>query len=661
MRTISPALLAAATSRRGRPAVSLTIEDHRSRWARHAAGTASTRRSDLRAGGPGLVRALLRGGEVLVARLADPAAPASWPGAWAAVATDADGSEDVALAAFSPAAFSPAAFSIFYLNLAGQVARVDSADGGATWSAPAACRTWDYTPVRLAADGGACAFSRPGEVRVALTRDDLGGPDWSAEMAVPGLAGLVFCQGLALARDPARPNLYYLAVAADGALLLITYDAAAHACGPAHRLAGGAGGAEAEASCWADPSLTVADDGVYLSAVERLGSADTAHWQHTTVFRGRTWPWLGRVATLDMGQTLPARAALAATGGAVYAAHERNVCRATLWSAASAAHNLAGLPVGGYRLRAGAEGSRLEVTIPNVGGALARPGEPAGGLEALRLGATVLLKRGYRTASGEETVALPPHDVTAVRLGGGALTIIAEDGLALLGRWRSADLCDWAGLTLRALLAALAGAVGVDYADGGEAALGRALARFTLRPSDTAADGVRAVLGLAGAVAACEASGALRARVLASYGPGPAEVGAAGELLRGEFGRALPAETAWRVWGEGVAAATPPAAGEDAMTLGMALLGSLADHRATSEPLAADLAAHRTRLAALASRAETLVVPLRPDLELWDRLRVTAPPHVVPADALRRVLRLGEEYAPQRGVYQTTLLAGWGE
>ncbi len=658
MRSISPALLAAATSRRGRPVVTLAVEDRRSRWVRHAAGTASARRSALCTSSRGLVRAILRGGALQVAIVADPADPAAWPGAWVNVANDADGVEDVALAAWTSLALS-----IFYRNSSGALARVDSADGGLTWSVPAACRLWETSPVRLAADGGACAFSRPGEIRLAITRDDAGGPAWSAETLYTGLPGEASCQGLALARDPASAVRYLLAIAADGGLAVTWWDAASHAFGPTDWLTLPGSTAAATSSHWRDPALAATPDGVYLSAVDRLGPGDTAHWEQTAIFRTGAWPALERVATLDMGQASGARAALAARGGAVYAAQENNVCRSVTWQAGLASHNLAGLLVSAYRLRADDRGSRLELTVPNIGEALARPGAAGGALEPLAPGATVVLRRGYRTAAGDETVALPPHIVTGVHLtagaGGGELRVAAEDGLALLARTHPPDLWDRTDRPIRALLAALAGALGLGYADAGEAALGRAIARCTLSPGQTLAEGVHALLEMAGAVAACDASGALRARVLVAWSPAPAAVGAGGEILRAAYGREMPAETGWRVWGDGLAAASNP--GEDAMELGVSLLRGAVDHRATTADLAGAIAAFRALRAALAARTDRVTVPLRPDLELWDRVAVSAPPYVEAGDPVRRVTGVEEEYAARRGLYETTLLAAWGE
>jgi len=260
-------------------------------------------------------------------------------------------------------------------------------------------------------------------------------------------------------------------------------------------------------------------------------------------------------------------------------------------------------------------------------------------------------------------VALAPHVVTGIRVvaspRGSEVEITAEDGLALLGRATLADLWDRSGRSIRESLAALAGAAEVGYADGGEAALARTVARCMLRPGEPVAGLVRDLLALAGAVALCDDSGVLRARVLVPWFPLAAEVGAQGEVLRGVYGRAMPAETEWRVWGEGLAAAAPP--GEDAMTLGLSFVRHAVDHRATTEELAAEIAGWRALLTALGARAERVTVPLRPDLEVWDRVALTAPPYVVAGDDTRRVLGVEEEYAPARGVYESTLALAWGE
>ena len=58
------------------------------------------------------------------------------------------------------------------------------------------------------------------DVRVAITRDDLGAPDWSAEVVYGGLPVGASCAGLAVVRDPASAVRYLLAVAADGGYLV---------------------------------------------------------------------------------------------------------------------------------------------------------------------------------------------------------------------------------------------------------------------------------------------------------------------------------------------------------------------------------------------------------------------------------------------------------
>lgn len=656
MRAITPTLLAAATSRRGRPVVRCAIEDRRSRWARHVSGSPSTRRTDLAAVSGGvLLRVLLIGAEVRAARIAAPEAPASWPGAWSAIATDADGAEDVALGVYGAGAASA-----FYLNAAGRLARVDTLDGGATWSPPEECRAWDYTPVRIAASGAVCAISRPGEIRLATTRNDLGGPGWSAEVAYTGAGAFTRCDGLALARDPDDGDLYYFAACVDGALVVTTYDEPSRTFGPTHQVApaGTVGAAAASQLC--DPSLCATPDGLFLSYVDRLGVGDTARWEHPAVLHARHYPHFARVATLAMGQPSAARAALAVAGGALYAAYERAVCRSALWGSDPAAQAIPALPVAGYRRRADGGGSRIEVTVRNAGETFARPGETGGGLAALRPGASLTLSRGYRTAAGDETAALAPHTVVSARLtagaGGGDLVIEAVDGLGLLARYHPPDTCTWRGASVRALLAEIAGWVGLDYADGGEPALGRTVEAFTLRPADSAAAGVAALLGLVGAVARCDGDGALCARVLDGYTPGPAEIGAGGEVLRGAFGVALPDATGWRVYGEGLGAASAP--GEAAMGLGLTFLRETVDRRATSAALAQDLADHLAGAAAREAAGERVAVPLRPDLEVWDRVTVHCPPYASPEDGQRRVLAIEETFDPTRSRYETALVLG---
>jgi len=645
MRTMSATLLAATTSGRGRPWVSLDVEDHRSRWSRHVSGAASTRRTDLGLMDGDLVRVSLVGSQIRWARLTDPSSPSQWPGTWQAIAGDADGSEDVTLAVYSATRAS-----VFYARNTGHLARVDTADGGVTWGASEACCAWDYTPVWVAADGVVCAWSRPGEIRLATTRDDLGNPAWVANVLYGGAGPFVHCHGLALCRDHADPTTYYLVSAIEGALLITTYHQPSQIFGRTYQIIPPGTAGAASTSQVREPSVTSTADGLYVTYIDKVGVGDLAHWEQVAALHTRHYPHFARVALLDMGQSTPARAALACHAEAVYAACENNACRSLYYLPDRMGLNTRNLMPAAYTVRTTEQSSTVTIVLPNVGHAYDAAGQSGTPYEALRPGATLLLHRGYVTTSGPEAITLAPHTVTEVRLHAGrernVLQLFAVGALDLLRAQHLADVCQWRDETIRHLLAQVCGMAGLSYADGGEDALGATLDEFVLRPVDTLAGGMRALLGLAAAVAYVDASGALQARVLSDYAPDAVTLGQGGELLQREVIARAPELVASAVYGDGAAASS--AADTHTMDTGLLLTGQRVDYRATTHDLAATLAEYAANRATMARQAVRFLLPVRPDLEMWDRVELDT-------DDVRRVVALEERYDARRGLYQTTL------
>jgi len=650
---IGPTLLDAATSRCGVPVVLLDVQDRQTRWQSHCVvGAASTQHTDMVGVGGRVHRALLQGSEVLYALVDSPDAPEAWPGAWEVVADDADGDADVAIAAYA------GALSIFYRDRAGWLSRVDSADGGLTWSVPTRCCAWDYA-TRVAAAGAVCIWSRPGEVHVAITRDDLGQPAWFPAGTYDGAGTFGQCGGLALCADHASPQHYYLVCALDGALYVASFHEPSRTFGATHRMLPPGSAGTPSTSQVHDPSAVSAADGLYVSCVDRVGAGDLAHWEQPIVLHTPQYPHASRSAVVDMGQSAAARPSLATDGEHLYLAYQNAVCRAALPTGAAAAHDLSGLCPSAYTVRADAHGSRLTVWLPNANGSFDALGDPCGLCASLRPWSRMVLQRGYRTVAGAEAVALTPHYVEAARLeyhrGGSTLRLEAVDGRGLLARWRSPDVCTWEGEAIRALLGQVAGLVGLACADAGEPELAATLARCVLQSGQTAWSVVCDLLTLAGAVAYCDESGTVQVRVLARHAPEPVSIGAAGEILG--WSRCVEAgpHNAARVYGDRTAAASPPSV--TSMESGIALYRSIVDYRATTAALAEGLAAHHDLLARMSARRELVDVPLRPDIELWDR--ATLPPeHHAPDSGFWRVMGVVEEYDAAQGVYRSRLELG---
>ena len=358
----------------------------------------------------------------------------------------------------------------------------------------------------------------------------------------------------------------------------------------------------------------------------------------------------------------------------LYAGNETSVCCATLYDASDSAQNIEDLPIVAYHRDTGghhgpsghlgpsAGWSRLDLEIHDPDRtykAIGRAGEDG---EAVQPLAEVIVSRGYVVAGAEESEDLDPHYIVEARYthgrGPGRLLLQALDGWGLLDQWRPVMPIVYEGRSARDILEDLAAKVGLAYDDTATSALGRTLSEFRVLPSQTAASAISSLLTLCGCAALFQEDGTLYAVELYSYAPNAVTVGTEGQITRGEFSQTAREPNSFHVLGDGVAAADlQPTAN---MALGLRVHRRIVDHRYTSSGQATDRTNALYTQATLGRRRDQVTVPLRPDLELWDRVQLTDHGGIIPDDDnVRRVVRIRELWRARAGRLETYLTLGY--
>jgi len=655
VRSISSELLDAARSLRARPDVALSIRNKRLRWRglryTETGQYASDQTADSAAGNSIIHRARVdEVGRVQHCAVTDPASAAQWV-AWATLNQEGLPGEDCALAC--PAAGT---LRLFYLAapLTPTLRCVETSDGGANWSASADIAPVGAGPCYLAAASLRAFAIVQGVVKVwlkALGGAWSAGPDWAA------LGTLTAPTGIGVAWDSANA-LYRVIVAGDGRLWVGSLSASTGWSEPQQIWPGGNGAALADAVPYAPAALCYERD-YWFTWVETYQA--TPAWSQAVICHTRAWGHFGQEAALQIDTSAPRRVALAyvASTRCLYAANETDVCVATRWDSTDPTQNLEGLTVREYERHTDERGSRISVELIDSAeecaslGVAGRPAEPVQPL------AEVYLERGYLVGNAPQRETLDPHYLmSAAYTTGrqrGRLLLRAVDGWGLLGLWHPPMPLTWENRSVRWLLAELTGRVGLAYADNGALPFDYVVPTFTALPGQSGAAAVRALLGLAGAVARFTADGTLYALNL--YGHAPltyVDLGEKEEILEGQFGPVADYGTAFRVYGDGVGYATENMAAS--MSLGLRLHRQITDYRLHTEEQVQQVGVYYWLRSIMSARRETVTIPLRPDPELWDLSRLFLDPDVVPpAEAMRRVVGIAEEYHPWQGQYLSRL------
>lgn len=622
MQTISASLLAAATRWGSRPVVSLDVRDERPRWKALLAGSASGQVSQVVVALSYLLRVRVNAAGLAAARVFQPElAGAEWT-TWTTQHTLPLAASDVAVTVVGGYAASTNCRA-FFLQADGGIASLmvsESASGFGTPVGSASLVKGGLSQAGWLAAADECAFYGAAGSELRVWRKPWSGGAWAEGSAWPlGVMGA--CYGIAACWDPAAARAVVLA-ASDGAVRAALYDPAADAWSGAIQLAPGGNAAPGVGSSCRLPSVCYAGDRVVAAWVEALDV--TSLRTQAVSCEAVVYPHFGGETALDLrgGATL-GRPNLAYwwSTSRVYAADEGSACyRERYTPSAGAALRVEGLEPAGYRMRCDAAGSRLAVRLPNPDGRYDQLGAAGSACEAIKPLSTLLIGRGYITDSGAQSLALAPHYLLSARLlegeAGGWLELEAGDGRALLAAWQAGEALSWQNRAIRWLLRELCARAGLGYSDGGETALGYTLARYTLGLGSSAWEGIRGLLRLAGCAARMTAAGLTALPVAGWSQTEAAQLGANGELRQAAYITGLPGATARLVYGAGAEGWAEDAAG--AMALGARVLRAYADARITSSAWAALTASADLALDRLSARCARVVLPLRPELELWD-------------------------------------------
>ncbi len=660
MRTVTDTLRDAACTWGGRPVVSLDVLDQRPRWTPllSVAG-AGDMVAMLTVCNNYLLRARCGADGLSVALNYEPLANmASWVDWRPQHALNLPAS-DVAMAVVGARELSERV-RIFCLGADGANARILVTESALGFRAPVTtastvCSGRKPTGYLAAADE--CVFYLADGSELRVWRSAWGSGVWS-ERPNWGRGKVGKAYGVAAAYCDID-HLIHLVAAHDGRLLAGTYDVANDIWGPFEQIAPGGGASAGSPTSHRLPSLCyTAANRFLIGWVEALTVANL-HIQ-PVVAECTRWPHVGNEVAVDIrGGASKGRPNLAwmASEGTALCADELSACARRLYMVGDPHTYTADLPVMAYSRASDTEGGVLEARIHNGDGAYDALGT-AGAAEPIKPHAGVILRRGYRTSEGDETVALDPHYVVEASVvkgrDGGYVALRAVDGWGLLGCWRAFEPLTWKNKPLRWLLEEMCGRVGLLFQDDGTPAFGYPVPVYCVQPGESAARAVRQLLGLAGAVARYDAWGHMHALSVATLSAGQAApVGQWGEILRASYGpRAVPATT-FTVYGRH-AEATEERVG-DSMALGMRLRDVRVDERVTTAATCSSTLSLMKARATAAGRREELTMPVRPELELWDRVAVYGAGEALLEGSVRRVVGLRERYDPARGLLLSTL------
>jgi len=616
-------------------------------------------------------RALTDGtGNVKHATVTDPSTSSQWT-TWTILRSDAIDNSDLAVVRLATDKIR-----IYYVKDAGSstwdIVYIDSADGGQNWGSPSNAATGvngatggqDPEPPHLAAAYQYLFYTDGGQVK---GRSIPWGSGSGSASAWTSLGTLEDREGLGATYN-ATSGLCHLVVAGGGAteststcgIIVGTYTPSGPSWSSPLQIApGGTGSASSDSAPCSPSALYVADaepDGLYFATwIDKFQGA-SSQWTQPVVLSSTDWEHFGNEVALSIWATTYRRVALAYVSSTktLYASNERIACQATVYTNDDSSKNLAGLTPTSYRRHTDERGSHLYLECLNTDGTYDTAGQPGEYGECIRPLSTVVLKRGYVTSEGAEQIALDPHYIVSAQitqgLGQGRLVIEAVDGWGVLGMWRSNETLTWSNRTIRWLLTEICTRVGLTFSGSAQTSFDYQVPTFTVRPSQDGAQIVHRLLLLAGAAAFFDVDGQMRAYELYGYSPSYDDIGSEDEILQGGYGPIVTWGTSFRVYGDGASAA-----GETSwisMEMGLRLNVNRQDYRLTTDAAAQVVQRYDWTRARMACRREEVTIALRPDLELWDRVRLFSEGDVIPpSDRLRRVVSIGEEWDGARGRY----------
>ncbi|MEA3408372.1 MAG: hypothetical protein U9R48_09895 [Chloroflexota bacterium] len=646
MKYITESLLAAARSLQGVPAVTVTAIDDRLRWVVHRQGEASAPQTSMVCDGSRIVRVRSNAaGEIHHATVSDPDDAGQWVN-WIPLRSDALPDADVAVSHVAGGGFR-----IFYQAAGNEVRWLGSSDG-TSWTYMGVCATGFTQAPRLAA---ADEYLVTMEAEIAVHHKPWGGGSWT-RVSTWGTIGAPR-DGVGACYNTDTETLRLLCCSGRR-LYTVTYDTAANTWSECHYLRpGGSQVAPADARPH-DPDVVEAEmygENMFIATWIDAQEGSPDAWGQPVAMTSLDGVHFGSAVPLDAAATDQARVALALNASTrhVYAGHETTILRTKTYYPTDETMRSGPLPVARYRRASERHRpSRLHVEVID-----------AEDTACFRRLARLDLARGYVTSEGTESISLEPHYILSARRtvgrDGGRLIVGATDGFGLLRLWSPQGAITWTDRSARWLLAEICARVGVGYSDDGHSALARTFSTYTMPPHHDGLQEVGALLRLAGCVGVFDNNGDLNPIHWADYAPSAfevADVGDAGELLEGAFGPGVHEVTSVYVASEAHAARDENVSA--AMAQGLRLHRNVSDGRIPSQAAAEDVVALLLGMHGLAGREGRVLVPLRPELQVWDVVSLTVDPAVLPAGTERVIVRIEERYDAVAGEYVAELGLG---
>ncbi len=621
-RTISADLLAAAQSLRARPTLSADIIDKRLRWTLPISnGINSDNPTDLAYHTNKALRVRIgAAGAVYSQVITTLATDAEWDSWTTEEATGiATNYGDCAIAAYSATQWI-----IYFAAPNGGnfgVGMIYSSDSGANWSAAALILSGLAVEPRVAAHYKTLVVQESGNV-------DAYDMTWAAPptfSAARGLGGYTATNeyGVACGGRQIPVALYHILVAHDGLIQYTSYTSPTWTALRNIYPSGSLATTAPSGAKHAHPAITANGTTLLASWLEDYDHSPSAWNLTVTHVSLDTGLHFGQECSQSMHHGTAYRAGLCYVPSehAFYCAIERQTAKAIAYDASDANSNHTALPVLSYRRTTHAQGtSRLEVRIHEPAAAyqldgLADP-HPVHPL------AWVIVNRGWNGT----TEALDPHYLVASRRTeykkGGVLELECLDTWGILERWSPHRTITWSGDSIAWLCAEICAQVGIRWDFDGDAAWFRTITTFVIRPTETGATAMRALIRLAGGVTRTTEAGKLYGINLVAHTQTEPTIGNLSEILEASLGTTLWSATTVRHIGDGQADYIENA--NDAMELGMRLNMTVFDRREDTSLIVQEAATRDLLLAHASGRSDLVTVPLRPDLELWDLILLAA-------------------------------------
>jgi hypothetical protein len=569
------------------------------------------------------------------------------------IATDAAPNSDCAIT-WSP----PNTWQIYYSTPSNAVVRRTSADDGLTWSAPTTITTATRPPC-LAARGGFLIVQDTDVRAFYYTAGTWHGPtNYGYTITSPaGVAAIYDAPSHTLTILSAHNNRLHHN-AAHCTLPTITP-------GPTTVIAPDSDSPAATTPAIAWPAIeNVPYRTRYVATWLDTYTSPLATYQAPTASVAAIGsPHFGQRVPLAPPGTCPGRWPLAydPLGSRIYCGNDAMVLLADhIYDPAIRSHDVIGpTPTLSYHLEQHHhQPGRLTIDVLDPDGTYRDPETVMGALLPL---STVLLHRGYTTDNGDETVSTAEFYITSATLSeaqrAGHLHIDATDAWGLLDLYHPPEPQEWHNRTIRWLLAHLCAMVGLDT-DDTATHTNDTLAVLRIWPSASILPTIQALLTMADADARPAPD---RTLSITNY-PRPLATPPSANLFReakaAAFGTGLPIPNHYRIASDTYGVYTERDNLDAARTLGMRISRLYHDNTINSATIANNVASHLTKGATTHTRQDTLVIPLRPDLEVNDQIATYGIYPSPQSPKTRLILSLVEESRPYDNIHQTTLELG---